>query len=340
MKFIGFLIASLVLSTSAHAQLMHSASEEEYKKAIHHNLRTRQNITNFDKLLRPTEEYAKYKYLLMTAEEQFGVDKTIFAKNLPADVKLVLLTTPGSESSVKTKFLKHLSADRLIVASHSSSSLGFWSRDSFPVPVYEEDNSTKLIIHKYYRNFQGQQTLANSVSYPSTKYDFMFVGGNFMADEFGNCFVVESDRLFGTSLDTIKNAYGCTTLTGLPWVSGIGDVDEVLKVLPNKNAITNQTKIRNIMENLGYTVTMLPKAGGDRTYANSVLINNTLYMPSYNTSDDLVAQGVYESFGYKVIPIDSRNISDMGRGSLHCITMAYPNINLQAMLGEMGFTTY
>ncbi len=340
MKFIGSLLLVLVVSTVAQAQLPHAATPEEYKKAVQYNSRINISSTTIDKLLRPTEEYAKFKFLLMTADEQLGVDKSIFAKNLPADVKLVLLTSPGSESSVKSKYLKHLPADRLIVASHSSASVGFWSRDSFPIPVYEEDNSTKLIIQKYYRNFQGQQAVANSVSYPSTKYDFIFVGGNFMADEFGNCFVVDSERLFGTSLDTIKNAYGCSTLTAMPWLTGIGDIDEVLKVLPDKNAITNQAEIKTIMENLGYKVTMLPKAGGDRTYANSVLINGTLFMPSYKTSDDAVAQKVYESFGYKVVPMDSRNISDMGRGSLHCITMAYPDINLESMLSEMGYTTY
>ena len=340
MKFLTTMILSIGLASLANAQLQHNATEQEYKKAVQHNSRFKTANTTFDKLLRPTEEYAHYKFLLMTAEEQFGVDKSIFAKNLPDDVKLVLLTSPGSETSVKTKFSKFIPADRLIVASHSSASLGFWSRDSFPIPVYEEDNSTKLIIQKYYRNFTGQQAVVNSVKYPSTKYDFVFVGGNFMADEFGNCFSVDSNRRYGTPIDTIKNAYGCATITSIPWVSGIGDVDEVLKVLPNKNALTNSAQIKTVMENIGYTVTMLPKASGDRTYANSLLINGTIFMPSYKTSDDIVAQRIYESFGYKVVLIDSRNISDMGRGSIHCITMAYPDMNLEAALADMGFTTY
>lgn len=337
MKFLTTLVLALGLGAQIQAQIKHTATAQEYQAAVRLNKRLNISEKDFDRLLRPTEEYAHYKYLLMTSEDQLGVDKSIFAKNLPADVTLVLLTSPGSENSVRNRFSKLISPDRLIVASHSTASLGFWSRDSFPVPVYEEDHSTKLIIHKYYRNFQGQQVIANSVNYPVTKYDFTFVGGNFMADEFGNCFSVDSDRRFGTTLETIKNAYGCLTITSLPWVSGIGDVDEVLKVLPNKNALTNNEKIKTIMEELGYKVTMLPKAGGDRTYANSVLINGTIFMPSYKTADDTVAQRIYESFGYKVVLIDSRNLSDTGRGSLHCITMAYPTMNLEDLLTSIGF---
>ena len=40
--------------------------------------------------------------------------------------------------------------------------------------------------------------------------------------------------------------------------------------------------------------------------------------------DDAVVLDAYRGTGYRVVPIDSRDISDDGHGSIHCLTMAYP----------------
>ena len=126
----------------------------------------------------------------------------------------------------------------------------------------------------------------------------------------------------------------------MPWTTGIGDIDETVKLLPNNQALTNQQQLKPILESLGYTVTMLPDAGGYRTYANSLVLNGTVFMPSYNQPEDQTAKAIYESFGYKVVFLDSRVVSDQGMGSIHCMTMAYPEMNINRLLGSMGMTLF
>lgn len=335
--------------TSSFAQslplrLQRDATWEEQQKALSHNqdyFFQNQNILKNQSipLQRPVEEYANYKYLLIQGDDiYYGLDKTDFAKNLPKDMSLVVLADRSTESYVRSKFAAVISRDRLIVATHPTAQLGFWARDSFPYPVIGTDKRNSLVSHRYYRPFEGQKAVADSVHALSDSYDFIFVGGNLMADSEGNCFVIKSSRLYGTPTEVIKKAHGCVTLTELPWVSGIGDVDEVVKLLPNKNALTNDDKIAKILEEKGYTVTMLPKAEGYRTYANSLIVSDTVFMPSYKTAQDDEAEAVYAKFGYRVVKIDSRDISDNGHGSIHCITMAYPEMDIRGFLKTQGYS--
>lgn len=325
--------------------LSHSATEAENQQAFEqnfqYNLDLEKNGSVRDlgiKLSRPVEEYAKFKYLLISAYESFSVDKTVFAKNLPNDVVLVVLT--NNPESARNKYSKYLPEDRLIIAVDSTASVGFWARDSFPIPVLDNLGNPLLVGHKYFRNFYGNDALADSVGFRMVSENFVFVGGNLMADDKGQCITTNSSRLFGLSEKTLKQSFGCKAVKIMPWTTGIGDIDETVKLLPNNQALTNQQQLKPILESLGYTVTMLPDAGGYRTYANSLVLNGTVFMPSYNQPEDQTAKAIYESFGYKVVFLDSRVVSDQGMGSIHCMTMAYPEMNINRLLGSMGMTLF
>lgn len=58
-------------------------------------------------------------------------------------------------------------------------------------------------------------------------------------------------------------------------------------------------------------------------------------MPSYGVPEDQQAQSVYEGLGYHVIPIASNDLSDEMHGSIHCQTMAYPEMNLAQLLESL-----
>lgn len=78
-----------------------------------------------------------------------------------------------------------------------------------------------------------------------------------------------------------------------------------------------------------------PKANGNwattqndemRTYTNSLIINNTVIVPSYNLPQyDQQALQIYKDAmpGYKIIMVDSRNLTPLG-GAIHCITKEVP----------------
>jgi agmatine/peptidylarginine deiminase len=119
----------------------------------------------------------------------------------------------------------------------------------------------------------------------------------------------------------------------MPHVRGLGDVDEVLKPLPGKRILTNSPEYKDSLESWGYKVIMLPTLSEQyRTYANALVVRDTVFMPSYNVSTDDDARKVYESLGYKVFPIPTISLSDDMHGSIHCQTMAYPPMPEQELL--------
>ncbi len=80
----------------------------------------------------------------------------------------------------------------------------------------------------------------------------------------------------------------------------------------------------------------MPHLSGYRTYANSVIVEDMVFMPSYGIQKDAEAKAVYERFGYKVFLVNSETISTAGNGSVHCATMAYPEINLDRLLRALN----
>jgi hypothetical protein len=197
-----------------------------------------------------------------------------------------------------------------------------------------------LVSAKYFRRFNSSSKIAKGVSGKMTQQPFTFVGGNILADDDGNCFVVDSSRRFGLKKEDFQSAFGCTEVHFMPFVAGIGDVDEVMKPLPGGKMLTNDEGYKETLTNLGYEVVMLPKLGGFRTYANSLVVKGTVFMPTYGVSDDSKAAAVYESLGYKVVPIRSNYLSDQLSGSIHCQTMAYPKMDLNQLLESLEAKIY
>jgi len=292
----------------------------------------------------PVVDTADFGYVLMNAEENYSDEvaalRQSIAQNLPTTAKLVILADASDAESVRTKYLQWISADRLIVAADAknSTSGGFWARDSFPVPVV--DSLTKkahLVSARYFRYFNSADTIAQNVNGTVKKIQAVFVGGNLLADEDGQCFTVDSDRLYDMDAETLKNIYGCKDVKMMPYVSGIGDVDEVIKPLPGKRMLTNTPSYKADLEAMGYTVIMLPEIKNSyRTYANSLVVGKKVFMPSFGVSTDTEAAAVYTSLGFEVVQIRSNYLSDRLLGSIHCQTMAYPKMDQAALFKALG----
>ena len=285
---------------------------------------------------KPVFESADYKYVLMSTEAGFSEAENLrykIAQNLPADVKLVLLVSKNQVDSYKKIYSKYISLDRVIMATAPSISGGFWARDAFPYPVTDVSGKLALVAAQYYRPFSAGASLAQSLMLNLTQNEFTFVGGNLLADEEGNCFSVNSRRLFDTTESDLLNAYGCKSVHFLKHLSGIGDVDEVLKPLPNKMMLTNNSAYKAELEALGYTVVMLPSIPNSyRTYVNALVVGKTMFMPTYGVGTDQQAKKVYEDLGYTVVGITSNTLSDQYNGSVHCQTMAYPAMSEAELL--------
>jgi agmatine/peptidylarginine deiminase len=289
---------------------------------------------------RPAEDYANFKYILISSEAGFSEAANLrytIAQNLPEGVKLVLLVTHSNAESVKQTYSKYISPDRIILAKDTNIAGGFWARDAFPYPVVNSRNQLSLVGARYYRPFNSSPALATSLNLNMSKNNFTFVGGNLIADENGTCFTINSERRFTTTENDLRNVYGCKDVKILRHVSGIGDVDEVLKPIGNNTILTNTAEYVNDLKAWGYTVVMLPDVPNSyRTYVNSLMVGKTVFMPIYGISKDAEAKKVYESLGYKVFGIASNTLSDQMHGSVHCQTMAYPAVDETVLLSALG----
>lgn len=347
-RFVG-LVLLLLGQSFAQAQNLprpKQFSDAELKASNEWNLKQQRSLKfkrdlQDRKPYRPVTDTDNFYYLLMNGSFFYNSNeiKEKIAENLPAHMKLVLLVYPGEEKQVRDQFKKWIDSDRIIIASHENSTQGFWARDAFPFPVYANTKlETRLVGAKYIREFRAHEVIANAVGAQKllTKNDFFFVGGNMLADESGDCFIVEGPRSFSLTDEMLRSAYGCVDVHRFPHVSGIGDVDEVIKILPGKRVLTNQKSYVSRLRDLGYQVTMLPELSHLRTYANSLIVGQTVIMPSYGVDSDEDAKEVYERFGYRVVMADSNNISTVGMGSIHCITMAYPKIDLDVLMRHLN----
>lgn len=95
----------------------------------------------------------------------------------------------------------------------------------------------------------------------------------------------------------------------------------------------DELKAFTTAEGLPYNLIPLPMADealddGDRlpaTYANFLIMNDAILMPTYNSDKDIIAmQQLKKAFpSYEVVGIDCRSLIKQ-HGSLHCITMQIP----------------
>jgi hypothetical protein len=335
------LLLSVLLLTSlpTFANYSHEPTAEE--------LRQIQPAPLVDYKLSPSEitwqppiDTADFKYVLMSSEAGFAEVENLrytIAANLPEGVKLVLLVSNSNAERVKQTYAKYISPERLILARDTSIEGGFWARDAFPYPVVNEQGQLSLVGAKYYRTFRSSSAVASSLSLNMSLNKFTFVGGNLIADENGVCFTIDSYRRFTTTENDLRNVYGCKDVHILKHYSGIGDVDEVVKPIGNKTILTNTVQYAADFKAWGYNVVMLPDVPNSyRTYANSLIVGKTVFMPTYGIALDETAKKVYEGLGYKVVGIRTNSLSDDQHGSIHCQTMAYPNVDEKQLMAALN----
>jgi hypothetical protein len=291
----------------------------------------------------PALDVAHFKYVLVSGDA--SNDEALFlkheiAKNLPADMKMVIVVTAGSLKSYQKEYAQYLASDRIIFAVTPSAAGGTWARDAFPVPVTHEDGTSSLVGAKYYRPFNGNADIAQSIAFSIQQFKFTFVGGNILSDENGVCFIVDSFRRFTSTDADYKSAYGCKEVHLMEHVGGLGDIDEMIKPIGNNTILTATPKYVDQLKSWGYNVVEIPQAATPsydyRTYANSLVLNGTVFMPTYGIAKDADAKAAYEKLGFKVVEIPSNELSDSFHGSVHCQTMAYPDMTLSRFFAQTG----
>lgn len=304
-------------------------------------------------VLVPFHEWDTTGYVAMSDDDFYGIAedmKTTVAKNLPAGAHLIIYTQNSSKTYHKDLlnfYSQHLSADRIhVLQVPSSGSNDFWTRDNLPVPVWK-NGSLALADARYYYNFEPDAFFSKLFSAPIMKHNYFYEGGNFMANSKGDCLVVNRKKAYPGGVsdtaaipdDVFKNTYGCKTLLRFKHLKGIGHIDEVVKFVNDTTVVTDTHQYKATLENAGFTVIMLPEPQLNyETYVNSLIVNGTAFVPVFGEKGDQTALDVYANLGFHVVPVESRDLATQGQGGIHCITMNYPPVTLQAIAQSMKAT--
>ncbi len=357
MKILVILITSLLAYQSgAESHFPQSPDAETLKQLSQHNLqqavtdRAQGNLESFRSFdVVPFAEYEKTGYVFFNDSDYFGYATEIkrkIAENLPQGVSLVVYTTsksPADLRDLRTKYKKYIEEDRLIILQVPPSGRNnFWTRDNLPLPVWTEGQFT-LVDARYYYNFEPDAFLVNLFGALTTKHNYFFEGGNFIANSRGECIVVNRRRSYpGGVSDTgaipdeiFKNQYGCKKLTRFRHLKGIGHADEVVKFISDDVIVTDTPEYVETLEKLGYDVHLLPEADLDyETYANSLQVNDVLFVPSFGEKGDQKAVDLYQKLNpnLKIVTIPTRRLATGGQGGIHCITMNYPDVPFAEIL--------
>ena len=286
----------------------------------------------------PFAEYSTVKYVAFSANESYQSAKVKrkILENAQKDIIYLIYYSDERERDVFLNTIKDLMQDKTIssqVRLIKLPSYGetLWPTDSFPNLVIDQ-GEYKFIDSRYYEGFEPDKIIADMFNTELERSGITFEHGNLVSNAMGDCYVVKeiwANRLEDDAFDV----FGCKSLTRLEWKYGIGHADEILKFLSDDVVVTMDKEIIPMLKAKGYKVHLLPKAPNpppgvmpQRSYVNSLQINDTIYVPQYkNALENKVALKVYESLGFKVIGIDTTYTSDYGGGALHCLTKTYPS---------------
>ena len=284
----------------------------------------------------PYAEYEKQKYFIFNDETHFSSlqIKEEFLSNLPEGIIPVIYTknqSPEFLNSLRETFSSFLKDPSVLrVVTFEGRGTAFWARDTIPVPVLlKGESETKLgvVDAKYYHHYEPDKSVAEHFNADKFSHEYYFEGGNFLATTDGTCAVVNVSAVRRIPDNVFEKLYGCKDLIRFPHVKGIGHMDESLKFIGNNIAVTDLPQYEKMLSEKGFDVILFPKALQQyETYLNSVLLNDTVYVPVFGREEDDEALAAYRNLGYHVVPINSYYLSNDGLGSLHCISMVYPDI--------------
>lgn len=289
---------------------------------------------------RPYADYEAPGYLIMSSDFEFNSRqaKLEMAKNLPADATLVIFTSyPTEKDNIIRVYSGVVPPERIKVISLPSSQRGFWARDGIPVPMLDAGGRLTVVDAVYGHGFEPDAEISRLFNAGLEKHQYYFEGGNFQANHSGDCLMVNHGMHVQIPDDIFAAKYGCKNLIRLPFVAGIGHVDERARFINEKTIVTDTPQYKDILEGKGFTVRMLPKPARQyETYVNSLIMNDRVIVPVFGESTDAQALAVYESLGLKASGGDSVSLSNNGLGSVHCITMTYPKVPMADLTKALG----
>lgn len=238
----------------------------------------------------------------------------------------------------------------------------FWTRDFGPIGVELSDGRPAFIDLGYYWNRRRDDAVPTLMgayfNVPVYRPPLLSEGGNFMTNGEGVCAVTrwmlqENPDYSDTQLSNEMSRYlGCqhTIIVERMDGEGTGHIDMFAKFTQPDTVLvgqydarvepTNAAILDRVAEQFADVVLSdgrplrvvripMPSASHPvyRSYTNSLFVNNTVLMPTYNTDRHLEEAAVLAYLealpaGWQVIKVDSSDVIQRG-GAVHCTTMTF-----------------
>jgi len=266
------------------------------------------------------------------------------------EATVYVVVDSASEQSIASNTLSSAGANMSQVEFIIRATDTVWIRDYGPRFIFE-DGIRAIVDHTYNRPRPNDNALSDYIStlWGEPQYDIPLThgGGNFHLFSNGDAFMTElilTENPGLTEQDVI-NTYAqyqgvnLTITDPFPtsvdstqhidmWMLPVGD-DKVIigeYTFDPPRQITNA--VATDMQARGYTVYRTPgwSSGGTHyTYTNAVILNNIVFIPKYNVSQDAQALATFQSALplHTIQQIDCTSIIGAA-GALHCIVMHVP----------------
>jgi agmatine/peptidylarginine deiminase len=218
--------------------------------------------------------------------------------------------------------------------------------------IYNRPRPLDDAVPVYFANYSGLQIYQTT----TPPYDFVATGGNFMTDGQGTGFsskliLNENPGKTEAQINLIMNKFmgidRYIKMETLPY-DQIHHIDMHMKLLDEETLLVGQypagvadgpqieANLQYILNNFltcygrPYKVVRIPMppengqyppTGDYRTYTNSIIVNKTVIVPTYELQYDTTALRIYREAmpGYRVVGINSNSIIP-SLGAIHCIT--------------------
>jgi len=241
-----------------------------------------------------------------------------------------------------------------------------WIRDHGPLSIMTDNGLAFMDFDDLANSGLDEDlptNLANIWGLDSYQIPWILCGGNFMVNSYNTLFT--TNRLYGNNPLVAQSSINNDLLTymGIDNIITVkaqhddywGHIDMQIKLLddttfviasvdigsgPNYDSLEyNFNLLSNLISPSGnpYRIERLPMASNWKTYANSLILNNIVIVPTYNDVKDSLALGIYQQLlpNKQIVGLNCNSIIGW-EGAVHCITMQIFDDGLLTRLNNLS----
>jgi len=266
-------------------------------------------------------------------------------------VEVILVVNNQAEENIMTNRLTNDGVPMANISFVHVPCERMWIRDHGPLAVWTDTGVAFIDFDDLANSGLDEDlptNLANVWGLDSYQLPYILCGGNFMVDNHNTLFTTNRLYTNNPAYTPAQIRAALETFMGITTVVTVsaqhndywGHIDMQIKLLddttfvvasidpgsdPNYDTLENNFNFLSTLIAPGgqpYRIRRLPMANNWKTYANSLILNNTVLIPTYNHPRDSIAFSVYKELmpNHNLTGINCNAIIGW-EGALHCITM-------------------